>query len=176
MRMRATVLALLSLVLIVAQPAMGSRDEYEVKAAFLLNFARLVEWPRNSAPAPGTPLVIAIVGENSGSKTVSKRLETTRVDGLTVEVRAIEEPSDLTGCHIVFFARGADRGDMLDAAEGRSILTVGESDDFARNGGIINFFSEGKKLRFQINPQEAKAAGLKISSRLLRLARLVEEN
>ncbi len=92
-----------------------------------------------------------------------------------VVVKALSDASEVASCHIVFIAGQAGDGDqaVLAAARGHAALSVGEHDGFALRGGVINFYSEDKKLRFEINPKAADEAGLRISSRLLRLAKLV---
>jgi len=153
----------------------ASADEYGVKAAFLLNFAKLVEWPADAAPAAGMPIVFGVVGDESVTRAFTSGLEGARVDGHAVEVRSVAEAADVAGCHIVFVASDRSADAVVAAAPGHAALSVGEADGFATHGGVINFFSEGKKLRFEINTKAADRAGLKISSRLLRLAKLVSE-
>jgi YfiR/HmsC-like len=177
-RHRAGALALLLLATGLAAGALAqaSANEYEVKAAFLLNFARLVEWPPSARPGPGEPMVFGVLGAADVASSVSHVLQGASVGDHPVVVKALSDASQVAGCHIVFIA-GDEPGDadqaVLAAARGHAALSVGEHDGFAVRGGVINFYSEDKKLRFEINPQAADAAGLRISSRLLRLARLV---
>jgi hypothetical protein len=177
MRYRLLGLAFLCLLLVSPPPASGaSRDEYEVKAAFLLNFARLVDWPRDFRPKDGAPWVVAVVGDEAVLATLRKSLDGARVDDAPVAVRPVSGSDEIAGAHILFITRdGTAARKVAAAATGRPILTVGESDDFAtRGGGIVNFVNRDKKLRFEINHEAARNAGLKVSSRLLRLALLVE--
>jgi hypothetical protein len=156
--------------------ARAARDEYEVKAAFLLNFARLVEWPRAARPSGDAPIVIALLARQEPFRSIARSLEGATVDSHRVEVRSIESGDELPGSHIVFVSRDEQRNAaaIIEAARGHAVLSVGESAGFARLGGVINFYAEGRKLRFEINPAAAERAGIKISSRLLRLARLIE--
>jgi hypothetical protein len=158
-----------------AGAAGAGSDEYRLKAAFLLNFAKLVEWPASAAPAPGAPLVLAVAAPAGVRDSIAAGLAGAAVAGHPVEVRGVVDPGDVVGCHIVFVSvDGGDVAALVAAARGSSALTVGESRDFARRGGVIRFFEEKRKLRFEINPGAADRAGLRISSRLLGLARLVE--
>ena len=174
-RVAASISWLLAASVLLAGPAVASNDEYRLKAAFLLNFAKLVEWPESTAPAPGAPLVLAVVGSAGVRESIAAGLSGADVAGHPVVVRGIDEPSDVAGCHIVFVSEGeGDATALVAAARGSSALSVGESRDFARLGGVINFFQEDRKLRFEINPDAADRAGLRISSRLLGLARLID--
>jgi hypothetical protein len=159
--------------LLCAMTALASRDEYQVKAAFLLNFAKLIKWPAKNQPAPGQPIVLGVAGDASVVKSMSSKLEGARIGDHPVAVRSVSRAEDVEGCHIVFMASGRHDKAILEAAHSRAALSVGESQGFAARGGMMNFFSEGKKLRFEINTQAAARAEIEISSRLLRLAKLV---
>ena len=156
-----------------AMPALATRDEYQVKAAFLLNFAKLVKWSASHQPAPGQPIVLGIAGDANVIESMSSKLDGAQVGDHPVAVRTVSRASDVKGCHIVFVASGRDDGAILKAARAQSALSVGESEGFAARGGVVNFYSEGKKLRFEINTNAAAQAEIEISSRLLRLAKLV---
>jgi hypothetical protein len=167
-------LALLAAGLAVAAPAGATWDEYEVKAAFLLNFARLVEWPAAARPA-AQDLVVAVLGSKEVERVISRSIGDESVGERSVTVRRISGPEEVAGSHIVFVSRDADDlAPVLDAARAHAALAVGESEGFARNGGVINFFVEDKRLRFEINTDAASRARLKVSSRLLRLAVLIQ--
>jgi hypothetical protein len=122
-------------------PAESSPDEYEVKAAFLLNFARLVEWPKSAFADPRAPLAVGLLGLEASSAKLSNFLEGKPVGTHTVATRE------------------------MSSAE--------ESADFTQQGGAINFFTEDNKIRFEINPDATEAAGLRVSSRLMRVAKIV---
>lgn len=169
--------AVLALGVAAAVLARADYDEYKVKAAFLLNFARLVEWPAAVGPKQGQALVVCVHGEEASTADALRALDGVTVEEHPVEVRALDSPSELNGCHILFLAdvRNADAPAWIAGSQRRSVLSVGEAPGFAGRGGVINFFVEGKKLRFEINKDAADRSGLKISSRLLRLARLVPD-
>lgn len=167
----------LAFAMLVAFPALAARDEYEVKAAFLLNFARLVSWPDAARPGAKEPIVVSVLGEEQVAQGIAAGIGDTMVGSHPVEVRGVSLAEELAGTHILFVGRGEPEnlGELLEVARVNAALAVGESDGFALRGGVINFFTRDKKLRFEINPEAARRAGLQISSRLLRLAVLVEE-
>jgi hypothetical protein len=163
MRLTALALALLATTSLHAQAV---SLEYRVKAAYLFNFAKFVEWPRDAAAGP---LVICAAGRNVFGDVLDETLRGETINGRAVVARVILEPDP--GCHIVFVPRGAMAAAYVRAAQAAPILTVGESPDFIGLGGIANFILEGANVRFEMNPAAADRAGLRISSRLLRLAR-----
>jgi hypothetical protein len=171
-RLLAAVVAAIAL----AAPAGGtSHGEYALKAAFLLNFARLVEWPPEARPAEGEPLVVAVMGKASVRRAIERGLEGARAGEHPLVVRRLTDPSQVAGSHIVFLAGGAEPDpEILSEARAHSVLSVGESPEFARRGGVIKLFTEARKLRFEINVEAAGEAGIEVSSRLLRLARIFE--
>ena len=149
--------------------------EYEVKAAFLLNFARLVEWPAASFASPHAPLVLAVLADDDVGDSIERGVRGKAVGSHPVQVVRISSSEDVAGSHIVFVSSSdPDRNRrVIKAALGKSVLTVGDASDFVQDGGIINFFIKDQRVRFAINRQAAENAGLRISSRLLRLARVV---
>jgi len=149
--------------------------EYRIKAAFLLNFTKFVSWPEDLLDDKKSPIILCVVGENPfGAALDSLRDKTVR--GRPIEVRYESNPGALPACHVAFMShslRGND-GEILRQLAGVPILTVGENRDFAKQGGMINFIMQNNKIRFEINPSAVKAASLKISSQLLKLAVIVE--
>ena len=151
--------------------------EYPLKLAFLFNFIHFVEWPTDSFRDPGAPLVICIVGRDPFSHDLEAELRTRKVGDHPVEVK-IQTPNDkLSVCHIVFVpATERNQSEkILRGLEGTRTLTVGETEGFAVQGGIINFTVEDNKVHFEINRLAADRAGLKIGSRLLSIAKIVKE-
>ncbi len=154
-------------IVLVASAAAGAQDvplEYRVKAAYLFNFAKFVEWP--AAP---DPITICVAGRNVFGEALSETIRGETINGRPLAIRVILEPE--AGCQIVFVPRGAAASAYLGAARTSPSLTVGESPDFIEQGGIVNFTLEGANVRFQFDSDAAERAGLRISSRLLRLAR-----
>jgi hypothetical protein len=152
--------------------------EYSVKLGFLYNFAKFVEWPPDSFRDPGAPLVICIVGHDPFRQDLEAELRNRKVGDHPIEVRT-QTPSDkLSVCHILFVPvtekNQSDR--ILRGLQGLSTLTVGETEGFAVLGGIINLTIEDNKVHFEINRLAADRAGLKISSKLLGIAKIVQEH
>jgi len=152
--------------------------EYPVKLAFLYNFSKFIEWPAGSFRSPRAPLTICIVGRDPFSPEIEGDLRTRMVGGHPVEVLTLKLSDALQGCHMVFIpATEKDQaGRIVGNLKGSSALTVGETEGFAVLGGIINFTVEGNKVHFEVNPLAAQRAGLKISSKLLSLAKIVKDN
>jgi hypothetical protein len=153
----------------VAAPAQEVPLEYRVKAAYLANFARFVEWP---AAAAAGPLVICVAGTNPFGMVLEETIAGETVNGRALAVRAIDVPDP--SCHVLFVPRTVGAGPYIRSALTGSIptLTVGETPAFIDAGGLVNFVREGNNVRFEIDAGAASRAGLRISSRLLRLARI----
>ena len=149
--------------------------EYSVKAAFLLNSARLVQWPRASFEDPKAPIVVGFLGADAFEAARAAGIDKKRVGDRPVAIRRISGASEASLCHLVFLSDGGGTRpeSLLEATRQSGVLTVGEMEGFARKGGIINFYRDGKKVRFEINTGAAQQAGFRISSRLLGLAKIV---
>ena len=153
-------------------PATG---EYAVKAAFLYHFAQFVEWPEWAFKDAGTPLTYCTIGDDPFHGLLDAALQGKTVGARAVRVLHLKQPQEIPGCHILFL--GATEKKLPPAvfsiAKINSILTVGESERFVQEGGMIGFLLEENKIRFEINLQPAQDAQLRISSRLLTLAKSV---
>jgi hypothetical protein len=145
----------------------GPVSDSQVKAAFLFNFAKFVSWP---APGEG-PLVVGIAGDDAFAQIVTQTVRGRSVNGRELQTRRLADGDDPSGCQVVFVGvmRPHDAADWLRRVRG-PVLTVGETVQFLRDGGMVRFYIENKNVRFQINQKNAEAAGLKISSQLLTLA------
>lgn len=166
-------------VLLPLQTAMAETvrlDEYEVKAAYLYNFAKYVDWPAAALPNENTTLNFCIIG-NSPMNPVIQSLAGKSVKNRKVSIREITQIEDLGGCNILFVntAMKAQLHRILSSTVTRSILTVSDDRGFATAGGIIELMPVSEKIRFQINHRSARQSNLKISSRLLNLATTVIE-
>lgn len=149
--------------------------EYQLKAVFLFNFAQFVEWPPQAFPEPDTPLVIGVLGNDPFGSYLDETVRGETVDRHPLAVRRFRRVDEITACHILFITRPADSHlpDVLAALKGRTILTVGDAERFAGQGGMIRFVTDRNRIRLRINVDAAEAAGLKISSKLLRPAEIV---
>lgn len=146
--------------------------EYQVKAAFLYNFANYVRWPDSAMGAADSPFIICVMGEDPFREELDRVVAGENINGHAVALLRIEEPEQAKPCHLVFVSTSKKRHQslILQALIKQPTLTVGESEDFVSQGGMIQFFSLGNKIRFAVSPQIAKEAGLFISSQLLRVA------
>lgn len=152
--------------------AAETSKEYQLKAAFLYNFAKFVEWPSNAFLSAGKPIVIGIVGANPFGGDLEKAVKDRSINGHPVEIRLVDDTVASGSVHVLFFGPGQDksRARVLGRMASAPILTVGESDHFIEEGGMINFVFEADKVRFEINSQAADRAGLRISANLQKLA------
>jgi hypothetical protein len=160
-----------ALVVCASRPTNGAEsatlDESQVKAAFLFNFAKFVQWPADDRGA----LVIGVVDDGGFSDVVEKVIRGRSVNGRELTARRLSIGDEPAGCNVLFIpgAQHRDAADVLRRTRG-AVLTVGETPQFVRDGGMVRFFVEDDHVRFQINQKSAEAAGLKISSQLLTLA------
>lgn len=153
--------------------------EFEVQAAYLFNFAKFVEWPQSAFPRRDAPVVIGLIDRDHFAQTVSSVIGTNRANSRHVEVRVMNsaEPQ-LDGCHLLFLPRSQSElvEKLLEQSARKPILTVSDADRFASEGGIIGFVKVGGSLKFEVNLSKAGEAGLKISSKLLSLAKIVNSD
>lgn len=141
--------------------------EAKVKAAYLFHITKFVEWPLLSADK----LRICVIGNDEVGKLLLE------LSGRKVQERALQievnTALDPASCQVLYISRSEKKTDILMRLRGASVLTVSDQDDFARKGGIVGFYQEGGKIKLEINPLAARAANLKISSKLLELSRVV---
>lgn len=150
-------------------------DEYRVKAAFLYNFVKFVEWPADAFTSPSDPIRICVLGNPFGSR-LDETVNGKQVDQRRLQTREIFNIADASGCHILFVAGGKKHvADILASIKEKPILTVGEGPGFGADGGVIAFRVERDRIRFEINIRAADRARLRISSKLLSLADIVRE-
>jgi hypothetical protein len=146
--------------------------ELHIKAAYLLNFARFIEWPRSSAEALDHPVVIAVLGHDSITAALATTVQGKNIKGRPINVREFASLDRIGSCDILFIPRSEAKRlrSVLADLSGKPILTVGEGSGFMGQGGIIEFQLIDDTLRFSINVGPADRSGLKISSELLRVA------
>lgn len=160
------------------RPVRGSEEtrEYQIKSAFLFNFTKYVEWPASAFKDTRSPLVIAVLGKDPFGPMLDKDCTGKVVNGRRLIVKRFSSVKHLEPCHLLFVpASEAGNGALIaQRYAGSSVLIVGESKDFARQHGLINFYIEKKNVNFEINMDSVKRNKLDISSQLLRLARIVK--
>jgi len=149
--------------------------EYQVKAVFLFNFAQFVEWPPAAFGDGTSPLVIGVLGDNPFGTYLDETVRDEKVGNRPLEVRRYQRVEEIKTCHVLFVGLSeANRLEQILAGlKDRSILIVGDSNDFVQRGGMIQLASSQSRIRLRINEGAAKTANLTISSKLLRSAELV---
>ena len=167
--------ALAVALLLQATAAAEIASEYQVKAVFVFNFSHFVDWPAQSFTTPNEPFVIGVLGGDPFGAHLDDAVRGERVTEHPLIVRRFRSVDEIQDCQILFIDRSEvgqlDR--IISALNHRSILTVSEIDQAAQRGVMIQFATENNHIRLKINLDSAHAAGLSISSKLLRLADIV---
>jgi hypothetical protein len=161
--------------LLVARAAVGASLEYRVKAVFLYNFAKFIEWPPDAFAAPGAPFGLCVLGNDPFGPDLEELVGSKVAQGRPLAIRRFADVKAMSGCHILFVA-DTDRRKLpaiLQAVGSAPILTVGENQDFTQLGGALRFFLLENRVRFEINLAATARAHLKLSAKLLDLARVV---
>jgi YfiR/HmsC-like len=150
-------------------------SEYDVKAAFLFNFAKFVEWPPPAFADDREPIVIAVLGTDPFGAALDRALAGKTIRGRSIVVRRFPTVDRIEACHVLFVSRSeSQRFSEILARLGRSpVLTVGDDDHFAEAGGMMSFVVERNHVRFDVGLRAAREAGLNLSSELLKVARVV---
>jgi uncharacterized protein DUF4154 len=181
MIVRRLIIAMLMMLLAQAHHAWAQdseqSSEYLIKAGYIYNFAKLVEWPASAFAQPDSPIVIGIVGTDPFGPIIDKVLEGKKVNGHSFVIKRLKPTADVKECHILFVGTslGPHVADTIRLTRGTPILTISEIPGFADRGGIINLTLEQNKVRFEVNVDAAKQADLNISSRLLVLAKVIQQ-
>jgi len=168
-----------SLLLAAATKVAGAQDyqasEYEIKAAYLLNFPNFVEWPGNPNSDPQKPITVCLLGQDPLGSTLSRMMADRLSRGKSLLLRRVLRTEAVSDCQILYISPSEARfiPQILKSLGNASVLTVGETGQFAEQGGMIQLVLVDKEIRFKINPSAASQAGLKISSKLLALAEIV---
>jgi hypothetical protein len=148
--------------------------EYEVKAAFLYTFSQFTEWPAEAFDGPAAPLIIGVTGSDPFGHILDDAMKGESIHGRPAVIRRFQRGESLKSCHVVFVGASEKRQvpQILAELKGAHVLTISEIDRFAYFGGIVTFTMEGPRVRFEINLAAAGQARLKISSKLLKLAKI----
>ena len=170
--------AALGLILLLAPAPSGASlpsHEYQVKASFLFNFVQFVQWPAASFKGPDSPVLIGVLGYDPFGPALEAAINGETARQRPIYVIRSHHWQNLQHCHLVFVSPSERQriDEILQAFRSRPILTVSEVPRFAERGGVINFFYEGQKIRFEINPGAARRHEIKMSAQLLNLARII---
>ena len=146
--------------------------EYQVKAVFLFHFAQFVDWPVRAFHDARSPIVIGILGDDPFGPFLDQAVQGERIGTHPLVARRFHPGEDPAGCPILFISRSESErlGKIISRLQGAAVLTVGDSDSFIEQGGMVRFITVKNKIRLKINVEAAKGAGLTISSKLLRPA------
>jgi|SRR5450432_1084185 hypothetical protein len=180
-RVGAVHLALILIWLLVPGPARAQNSiaaEYRLKASFLTTFPSFIDWPAKVFPSAQAPFLVCVLGDFRFGTTLAEVARTTSPQGRRAEVRWVRRDEEARNCQILFVSESEVNRypQVLRIAQGQSILTVGETSDFLSAGGMLSFVFQNGSLQFEINLAAANAAHLRVSSRLLALARRVLNN
>jgi hypothetical protein len=153
--------------------AQTSMSEYQVKALFLLNFVKYVDWPAGESG----PITIGILGQDNFDDNLTNAVEGKSINGRAITIKHLSSGDNMSGCAVLFISssENSELSVILSKTGSLPILTVGESDSFLGNGGIINFMLKEGKIHLAINLKAAQKANLQISSKLLSVADVVKE-
>jgi hypothetical protein len=151
--------------------------EYQVKAAFLYNFVKFVEWPPDTFQSETSPITLCVFRYDPFGNALGEVIAGQTLNNRRLLVQRINTLPDLKACQLIFVSDREDKylPEILNSLEGASVLVVGESENFAEHHGGIQFFLENKQLHFAINVDAIQRARLKVSSKLLAIARIVHD-
>jgi hypothetical protein len=151
-------------------------SEYQVKAAFLYNFTKFTNWPPGAFSSPSAPIVIGILGEDPFGQVMDDVVRGEVVGNRPLAVSRLHADDDLRRCHVLFISRSEKQRlpAVLGRLKGSPVLSIGEISGFAEQGGMVNLLLANKTVKIEINQAAAEQAGLQISAKLLKLARLVK--
>jgi YfiR/HmsC-like len=171
LRLSGTALLLLSVVSLRAESPKPT--EYQVKAAYLSNFGKFVQW---SGPAAGNTFKVCVLGQDPFGSTLDAALAGEKINHLPLEAKRVVTPQQAGDCRILFISASEDDQlhSVITSLAKASVLTVSDIPEFTKHGGMIEFLLEGNRIRFEVNLAAAQRAGLNLSSELLKLAVAVQ--
>jgi hypothetical protein len=161
----------------VVMAAPGISQEYEVKAAFLFNFAKFVAWPTAAFKDTQEPLRLCVLGHDPFGQSLKSLVAGETINQRPIVIVDARDTDRITDCHMLFISRSEQQRilEILDGIGASAVLTVSEVDEFASHGGNLNFFVEDSRIRFEVNPASANRQGLRLSAQLVKLGRLVDD-
>jgi len=171
--MKFALLIALLVILLCSSSSVAGEGEYQVKAAMLLNFAKLVDWPAGSFGSDNR-ITFCVAGKSPIIEPIQK-MQSKPVKSRTISIRQVGRADDVAGCQLLFIPQSehAHMSSYLQQANHLSILTVSDMEHFASSGGMIGFYEDGSNVRFEINQETVQKQHLQLSSYLLKLARRV---
>ncbi len=154
-----------------------SQREYQIKAAFLYNFTKFVEWPAERFADESASIMLCVIGRDPFGATIEDTVTGKTVKGRHIDIRRIDNVDDLDACHVLFVGLSERERlrQIVESSRGANVLTVGDMDEFVEFGGIIRFIKRANKIQFEINLVAASQARLKLDLKLLRFASSVRK-
>lgn len=177
LRIACALLAIAFLGAIRLHPAPANPTEYEVKAAYLYNFGRFIEWPADSPLSKTNSFLYCVLGQDPFGPALDSILAGETVQGKSAAAKRISRPEDALDCHVLFVSASEEphlKG-ILDTIDSKGVVTVSDIPGFSRRGGMIQFVSEGDRIRFEVNLTVAQDARLTLRSELLKVAAAVRK-
>lgn len=170
----ATTALILSLLtgLLPAAPPVAPPNEYALKSVFLYNFCHFIEWPDSAFASPNDPFVIGIVGDDPFGSSLREAVAGEAYRNHPIVIEHYRSAKDIRHCHLLFVARSENShvDAILGALNSKSVVTIGETEDFLDHGGMIALPTDRNRVRLRIKPSTMRAANLNVSSKLLRVA------
>ena len=182
LRLRALITAIAAAWAFLALPALYAQNprptDYDVKAAYLYNFGRFVDWPGKAEATQGTSFTVCILGQDPFGPSLDATLAGETIGGKTIVAKRISGAEESDNCQILFLtAMDESRlNRIITELNKKAVLTVSDMPQFAKRGGMIQFVLEGKKVRFEVNLTATQHAGLTLSSELLKVATSVRRD
>ncbi len=155
-----------------AQSQVQPKGEYALKAVFLYNFCRFIDWPRSAFASPNEPIIIGVVGDDPFGSLLKEAVQGETSRGRAIQIEHYNKAEAIGHCHLLFvsLSESGRTEKILSAVSGKSVVTVGETDAFLDRGGMIALTADKNHVRLHINPSLLRAASLDVSSKLLRVA------
>jgi hypothetical protein len=181
-RSRALPLLVAILVLTVARPLRAadpsSLTEDQIKAGFLFNFMRFVDWPAKDYETSTSSITVCIIGETPVTPLLIEAAKDKLIEGRSVLVKHVKTNEDFRGCHLLFIASNESSKEpvIFSKLAGANVLTVGEDPGFALAGGVLNFLTQDNRVKLELNLDAATRANLKISAKLIAVSHLVHDS
>lgn len=176
----ALIIGVVAAVVTAALPCLADAPtrEYEVKAAFIFNFTQFIHWPDAAFASKDSPFVVATLGDDPFDGALEHAMAGKSVEQHPISVQHFASVDGVGPCQLLFVPATQDSSmkPLLAKLDSQPVLIVGESDDFSSIGGELRFFVEDQKMRFEINPDPIEAAGIKISAKLMKLARIYKKS
>jgi hypothetical protein len=150
--------------------------EYKIKAGYLFNFAKYVEWPEKTLPATNSPVIIGLLADDPAAVIIEQQLQGKLANGHPLSVKLLVDLTGVSVCHIFFVSRAQKERteDLLARLPTTPVLLVGEVDQFAHRGGMLNFIRKDEAFRLEVNLEAAEKAGLRVTSKLASIATIVK--